>query len=155
MEILIALALTVVSYLAYPLIRLAKNGGKFDGQTAHRIALWNSVVVGILWLLASIVLNAMLSDGSSSASTGGNLFPSLLYYWINKAILTDKHPKKETQQQPPAYGYNAPGAAPQQPYGYNTPGAAPTQQQTKFCTRCGNPMPAGTSFCTKCGNQVQ
>jgi len=81
--IIISLLLTVVAYLAFPLIRLLINGGKFPKKKAHKIALWNSIVLGLIFCIATIEI----SDGNSTWNAG----PAFLYYWINRAILTDKN----------------------------------------------------------------
>jgi len=81
--ILISLLLTVVAYLAFPLISLLINGGKFPKKKAHKIALWNSIVLGLIFCIATIEI----SDGNSTWNAG----PAFLYYWINRAILTDKN----------------------------------------------------------------
>lgn len=74
--------LTAISYMAFPLIRLLSHRGKFEKKRARRIALWNSVIVGGFFLIATAIY-----EGSGVWSAG----PSVLYYWINCALLTDRN----------------------------------------------------------------
>lgn len=80
--IIINLILTMICYMAYPLIRLKINKGRFIPKQAKRIALWNAIIVGGIFLVISSV--------NGQTWTGGAAF---LYYWINEAILTDKNKK--------------------------------------------------------------
>lgn len=79
--ILIGVILTAIAYMAYPLIRLAINKGKFERKKGHRIALWNSIIVG---LICSVV-TVFIGGGLWSAA------PAFLYYWINKSIISFKY----------------------------------------------------------------
>ena len=99
---LLGLLLTAVFYMGFPLIRLYCNHGKFEKKKARSIALWNSVVVGAVFLLLTYL------GGSSSWSYG----PAFLYYLINRAILTkkesfintkirEKEPVEETVEEAP------------------------------------------------------
>jgi hypothetical protein len=74
-----SILLTAVAYMAFPVIKLATNGGKFEKKQAHKIALWNSIVCGLIFCVAA-----------SASDMTWNALPAVLYYWINKAILTDK-----------------------------------------------------------------
>ena len=77
-----ALIATAISYMAFPLIRLLINGGRFDRKSANRIALWNSVIVGVIFF---VITAETLPTGRT-----WNAAPAFLYYAINKWILTDK-----------------------------------------------------------------
>lgn len=79
--ILIGIILTAIAYMTYPLIRLAINKGKFERKKGHRIALWNSIIVGIVFSIVTFLLGA----GAWSAA------PAFLYYWINKSIISYKY----------------------------------------------------------------
>ena len=79
-NLLLSLVLTVIAYMAFPLIRLLINHGRFEKKRAKKIALWNSIVVGACFCILTI-------DGGST----WNAAPAFLYYWINSAILTDKN----------------------------------------------------------------
>lgn len=78
--LLLGILFTAIVYMAFPLLRIWINMGKFERKQAHRIALWNSVVLGISFFFLTIFFDA----GSWNAA------PAILYYWINKAILTEK-----------------------------------------------------------------
>ncbi len=74
--------ITMISYMAFPSIRMLINRGKFAPKRAQRIALWNSIVIGLIFC----VLTTELSNGNLT----WNAAPAVLYYWINKAVLTGK-----------------------------------------------------------------
>jgi hypothetical protein len=78
--LLLGLLLTAIVYMAIPVIMLFRNDGKFDKKKAKKIALWNSIILGGIFLIITA------STGSGAWSAG----PALLYYWINSAILTGK-----------------------------------------------------------------
>lgn len=86
-SIILSLVLTAVAYMVFPLIRLLINGGRFAKNRAHKIALWNSIVLGAFFCITTI---AVSEDG-----TIWNGAPAVLYYWINRAILTDKDVEDE------------------------------------------------------------
>lgn len=86
-SIILSLVLTAVAYMVFPLIRLLINGGRFAKNRAHKIALWNSIVLGAFFCITTI---AVSEDG-----TIWNGAPAVLYYWINRAILTDKDAEDE------------------------------------------------------------
>lgn len=86
-SIILSLVLTAVAYLAFPLIKLLINGGRFAKNRAHKIALWNSIVLGTIFCITTI---AVSEDG-----TVWNGAPAVLYYWINRSILTDKDKEDE------------------------------------------------------------
>ena len=75
--------LTAIVYMAFPLIRLLINGKRFPKKRANKIALLNSIIVGAIFFIATAAL--------SESATTWNVAPAFMYYWINKAILTDKH----------------------------------------------------------------
>lgn len=89
MDIVLSLLLTAIAYMAFPLIKLLANGGRFPKNRAHKIALWNSIVLGAVFCIATI---AVSEDG-----TIWNGAPAVLYYWINSSILTDKNAHEETR----------------------------------------------------------
>ena len=84
-SIILSLILTAVAYMTFPLIKLLANGGRFSKNRAHKIALWNSIVLGAVFCIVTI---AVSEDG-----TIWNGAPAVLYYWINRSILTDKNAK--------------------------------------------------------------
>ena len=77
-----SIALTAVAYMFYPLVRLLIHKGKFGKKHAKRIALWNSIVLGAFFCIAT----SAISDNS----TAWNAMPAILYYWINYSILIDR-----------------------------------------------------------------
>lgn len=87
MDIVLSLLLTAIAYMAFPLIKLLTHGGRFPKNRAHKIALWNSIVLGAIFCIATI---AVSEDG-----TIWNGAPAVLYYWINRSILTDKNTQDE------------------------------------------------------------
>lgn len=86
--IIIAIHLTAICYMAFPILRLIIHRGKFERKKARRIALWNSIVLGVIFF----VLNAALFE-SASAPT-----PAIIYFWINFAILAKKKEKNVIEE---------------------------------------------------------
>ena len=74
--------LTIVFYMAFPLVSLLVNSGRFEKKRARRIALWNSIIVGAICCVITIT-----NSPENTTWSGG---PAFLYYFINSAILTDK-----------------------------------------------------------------
>jgi len=60
-SIILSLVLTAVAYIVFPLIRLLINGGRFAKNRAHKIALWNSIVLGAFFCITTI---AVSEDGT-------------------------------------------------------------------------------------------
>ena len=87
MDIVLGILVTAIAYMAFPLIKLLTHGGRFPKNRAHKIALWNSIVLGAVFCIATI---AVSEDG-----TIWNGAPAVLYYWINRSILTDKNAQDE------------------------------------------------------------
>ena len=79
--ILLSVILTAIAYMAFPLIRMLINHGKFERKRAKKIALWNSIIVGFVFC----ILTLSISGGRAWSAA-----PAFLYYCINCAILTDK-----------------------------------------------------------------
>ena len=103
-KLLVSLVLTAVAYMAFPLIRLAINRGKFEKTRAHKIALWNSIVLGAFFCI--------LTSATSKGNVTWNAAPAFLYYGINCAILTDKYATKTTttttKRETPAFDTTTP-----------------------------------------------
>lgn len=78
------LFLTILSYCTIPSIMRYKHG-KYDKKTANRIALINSIIVGLLFL---IITSATTENSKWSAA------PAFFYYFINVAILTTEYNHK-------------------------------------------------------------
>ena len=81
-NLIFSIVLTAIVYMAFPLIMLAINHGKFEKKRANRIALWNSVVLGVFFCILTIAMDSMST---------WNAAPAIFYWWINGLILTDKN----------------------------------------------------------------
>lgn len=80
----IALLLTVVSYLIFPIIYVKKNG-KVSENVGKKLALWNSIICAVIFLVLGICI------GLTPAANGTMFAPAVLYYFIAKSILIDKN----------------------------------------------------------------
>ncbi len=89
MEIILGLMATVFAYMAFPVVRLILNGGKFEAQRAKKIALWNSIVVGLVFCIATI-----------EEIGAWNGAPAVIYFFLNRAMLTEKEKEEAVQEQP-------------------------------------------------------
>ena len=54
-SLFLSFILTIIAYLAFPIIKLLMNQGKFEKKRAKRIALWNSIVVGAIFCIITIL----------------------------------------------------------------------------------------------------
>lgn len=88
LSIISSFFLTAIAYLAFPLIKLFINGSRFAKNRAHKIALWNSIVLGALFC----IITSAVSEGTAI----WNGAPAMLYYWINRSILTDENATDES-----------------------------------------------------------
>ncbi len=77
--LILSLLSTAIIYMLFPAIKLVLNHGQFEKQTARKIALWNSIILGGLFCILTPLLGGVW-----------NAAPAILYYWINKALLTKK-----------------------------------------------------------------
>lgn len=180
-NLLVSLLLTAVAYMAFPLIRLAVNHGKFEKKRAKKIALWNSIVVGAFFCIVTI--------GASDGGTTWNAAPAVMYYFINRALLTDKdapeystpptktpvpavnkttattpapvvahslstaNDKPVTPARNDVYGREFRVVKPETPQVTNsTP--APVVKPILFCRKCGNKLMENSAFCNKCGTKI-
>ena len=91
MDFVLSVLLTAIAYMAFPLIRLIVNGGRFPKNRAHKIALWNSIILGAGFCIATSAV--------SESGTVWNCAPAVLYYWINRSILADKDAQDEPASQ--------------------------------------------------------
>lgn len=87
--VVLGLLLTAVSYMVFPLIKLWVNGGRFVTERAHKIALWNSIVVGTIFCIATTAV--------SETGTIWNGAPAVLYYWINRSVLKDRYAQESNE----------------------------------------------------------
>ena len=164
-NLFLSLILTIIAYMAFPLIRLWMNHGKFEKKRAKKIALWNSIVVGAFFCILTVV--------GDSGSTW-NAAPAFLYYWINCAVLTDKNATAKPKEKVNAENTSSNRAVTRPPqisnidetpktYGtYNINGndialkqePAEGQPKIQFCRKCGNKLANDSIFCNKCGIKV-
>lgn len=89
LSLLIGLVLTVVCYMAYPFIRIKLMHIEYNETTCKKMALWNSIIVGIFFFVLTTVIN---QDATWSA------LPSFFYYWINKSLWVSKNKKKNNNE---------------------------------------------------------
>lgn len=78
-NLLLSLIITIICYMIFPIIKLIINKGKYNLERAKKIALWNSIVVGGIFMILTIENGAQWQP-----------FPAVLYYYINKFILSSK-----------------------------------------------------------------
>lgn len=141
--------------MAFPLIMLYANHGKFLKKRAKKIALWNSVVVGVLFCFLTV-----FTDSTST----WNAAPAALYYWINRSILIDRTAnddnKTETAQDVSNHSMPVTSVSPisngnkiinnnNNCDAYNSETA-----EIQFCRICGSKLPKDANFCSKCGTKI-
>lgn len=88
--IVLALFLTVVVYLAFPVIYIT-TVDKVPENIAKKYALINSIAGAAVFMLLRVL------TGSDAMGAGG-FAPAVLYYFIAKAILTKKEEKTNPTQ---------------------------------------------------------
>ena len=81
-------------YMAFPLFCLVFKDGQYEKKMAKRIALWNSIICGLILLVLIIVV----SDDWNIYEVVWSPISALLFYWINRKLLADtsKGISKET-----------------------------------------------------------
>ena len=82
---LLGFFITAISYMVFPLLCILLNNGRFESEMAKKISLWNSIIVGAIYLILTVVL----TDSTWRATQ------AVIYYWANQAILTEK-PKQRS-----------------------------------------------------------
>ena len=117
---LLMVILTAIFYMAFPIIRLWINQGKFEKKKARKIALWNSIIVGGFFFILTVSI--------SEAGTTWSAAPAAIYYFINRAILTDKDSEEDI---PPV-----------------------ENDKCNFCRKCGEKLIDNSTFCRKCGTKT-
>ena len=83
--LLIGVPLTAICYMIVPFILVVILKKKYDSKSVKKMAFWNSLCVGILFL---ILTTALYGSGYWSAA------PAFLYYLINKSIWVKKNKKE-------------------------------------------------------------
>lgn len=147
-SIILGALLTAVIYLAFPLIKLLINDGKFPKERAHKIALWNSIVVGLIFL----VITSAISNGNVTWHAA----PAVLYYWINRAILTKKDADEALHDNDKVSPQTYPQGDPcvKQRIYFNREQVVDTDE-IKFCRKCGERLIDSGAFCHKCGTKKE
>lgn len=141
MGIVVGLLLTALFYMAFPLIKLATNGKKIEKRLARKIALWNSVVVGILFLILAI---------ATETTSTWNAIPAILYYCINYAIIADKNSSDKTEKESSKIPSSQNSSAPQEIRDQEIK----EKSSIQFCRKCGNRIISNSVFCNKCGTKL-
>lgn len=82
MELVLAILLTALAYLIFPIIYRSKNG-KVCERKAKKIALWNSIICEAIFTIGEMLIGA-------DPTTMGSLFAQgFLFYFISHSILVD------------------------------------------------------------------
>lgn len=149
-KLFIGIILTAISYMAIPLIALLINNGRFEEKHAKRIALWNSVILGVIFCIITINL--------SDTNATWNAAPAILYYGINCALLTkkgkkrkdDTHASESTMPSPDCTAPEYSEHTEPKPIEHLPKRSSPKR---KYCSRCGKLVNHRTKKCTGCGKQ--
>ncbi len=80
--IMVGLIITGCAYLIFPICYRCANG-KVNSKLANKIAIWNSVVVILIFCILRSAITLF-------QTFFGSFGPAILYYFINKAILSEK-----------------------------------------------------------------
>ncbi|MBQ6922370.1 MAG: hypothetical protein IJQ66_04705 [Clostridia bacterium] len=95
--IFLAILLTAFVYLIFPILYVANNG-KVNPKKGKKIALSNSIVCASFFFLITLIIVSTSKDGWGAEIGGYSLAPAFLYYFIAKAILTDKNLNDDTEK---------------------------------------------------------
>lgn len=88
--IFVALFLTAFVYLIFPIIYVANNG-KVSPKKGKRLALWNTFICALIWFIATLIIVSSEQSEIGYERGGYSLAPAVFYYFIAKALLTDKN----------------------------------------------------------------
>ena len=122
-NIIVPILLTACSYMFFPVVSMIYNHKRYEKEKAQKIALWNSIIVGMLFCILTIEL-------SENAMTW-NAAPAVLYYWINRALLTkDDKTNKKIKKETYSVKY-------------------------KMCVKCDRKLPNDSEFCHYCGRKLE
>lgn len=147
-SIILGLLLTAVIYLAFPLIKMLINDGKFQKESAHKIALWNSMVLGLIF--------CVIASASSNGNVTWNAAPAVLYYWINRTILTRKDADEAVHVNDKASSNTYPQGKPcVKQHIYFNKEQVVNAVEVRFCRKCGERLIDDGAFCHKCGTKKE
>lgn len=79
--IIVGIIITCISYMVYPFIKVKLMGVKYDAIACKKMAKWNSIIVGGIYL---VLTTALQENVTWSAA------PAFLYYWINSSVWINK-----------------------------------------------------------------
>lgn len=148
--IILSFAVTLFTYIIAPLILRGKNKSYYFKKEARKIAIINSIVVGVLWILYRSYLNF---DNTVT-------FAPFLYYLVNMWILTRKSEYSLTEK-PKDTAYtqideklwkdnfineSIPTDSDQNPKNDKV-----DTNSTKYCMNCGNQVQSSSNYCKFCG----
>lgn len=85
--ILVGIPLTALCYMIVPFIFVKVLKKKYNKKQAKKLALWNSIIVGLLFLVITVIIY-----GPTSTWNAG---PALLYYMINSSLWVYKGKEKK------------------------------------------------------------
>ena len=160
-SVILGLLLTVAAYLAFPLIKLYTNGERFEKEEARKIALWNSIICGVIFLVLSI---------ASENVSAWNATPAIVYYFVNYAILAKKD-STETGRDDGSHKIEVKESlVPERDRSIsaveskirdninvaeNEPvlQSSPSTEKVLFCRKCGTRLLDQSRFCHKCGER--
>ena len=109
-SILLGVAITAVCYMAYPIVSVCILKRTYDNAQARKMALWNSIIIGLCFFIAT---TSLYGNGAWNAG------PAFLYYWINSAIWVTKKKTEEEKE------FKCPNCG------------EPTLSDNKKCPNCG------------------
>lgn len=87
-SLLLNLLLTIVLYLGYPFVNVVLMKKKYTKEECNKMALWNSIIIGLLCLLITTILKS---------NVAWNVVPAFVYYLINKNLWVSKKNKNSNK----------------------------------------------------------
>ena len=132
-SLIIGLVLTFICYEAYPFIRVVLMKKEYNEQEAKKMALWNSIIVGFIFLVLTVSTNE-----NATWSAG----PAFLYYWINKSLWIKKKPKNNSSRKKEEQKQEEIQEEPVNDSG---------DEEGYTCDNCGADVKESDTVCPKCG----
>ncbi len=80
-NVLISIAITAAAYMIYPWIMVVICKKRYTKEEAKKMALWNSIIVGGIFLVVTTALYGV---------NVWNAMPAFLYYYINSSVWVSK-----------------------------------------------------------------